>query len=148
MTEVAFYQLARRSLDTVLPRLLDKAVAGGHRVVLRSDDPALLKRLDLLLWSYDPASFLPHAVDGADAALQPILLTAAPGAANGATLMAVVDGQLPENIGAYERVIYLFDGNDGVALSEARDHWRRLKAASHAATYWRETDAGGWEKAG
>ena len=64
MTDVNFYQLASKPLDAVLPRLLDKAVAAGFRTVIRSVDTALLARLDAALWTYDPAAFLPHGVDG------------------------------------------------------------------------------------
>lgn len=145
MSDVGFYQLSRRSLDAVLPRLLDKALSGGHRAVVCSGDAALLKRLDSVLWTYDPASFLPHAVDGEYAAAQPVLLTG-DGAANGATLLAVVDGVLPGNFGSFARVLYIFDGGIAETLATARMHWRSVKAEAHDATYWRETDTG-WEKA-
>ncbi len=75
VTDVNFYQLASKPLDAVLPRLLEKAVAAGFRTVIRATDPALLARLDGALWTYDAASFLPHAVDGPFAAEQPVLLT-------------------------------------------------------------------------
>lgn len=149
MTDVGFYHLTARPLDAVLPRLLEKAVAGGHRVVLRSADAALLARLDTLLWTYDPASFLPHAVDGEHAAMQPVLLTSGDAAANGAGLLAVVDGALPGDLAPYTRVLYLFDGGDDDALALARRHWRALKAREGiTATYWKEDDAGRWSKAG
>ena len=42
-TDVGFYQLAAtKPLDAVLPKLLEKAVAAGHRVVVRSGDAAQL----------------------------------------------------------------------------------------------------------
>lgn len=148
MTDVVFYQRAK-PLDNVLPRLLDKALAAGHRVVIRAVDSALLKRLDSALWTYDPASFLPHAVDGEHVAVQPVLLTtslAAP--ANGAKVLAVVDGVMPETPADFDRLLYLFDGDDPAALVAARAEWRRLKAQNGlTASYWRENDAGRWEQA-
>ncbi|WP_419815119.1 DNA polymerase III subunit chi [Glacieibacterium sp.] len=149
MTEVGFYQLASKPLDAVLPRLLEKAVAAGLKTVVRSTDAALLARLDGALWSYDPASFLPHAIDGDDAAAQPILLTSGEAAANDADLLAVVDGTLPGDLEPYKRVLYLFDGGDEDALALARRHW---KALSHrdgvSPVYWKEGEGGRWEKAG
>lgn len=149
MTDVNFYQLAARPLDAVLPRLLEKAVAAGFRTVIRSADGALLARLDIALWTYDPASFLPHAVDGPFAAAQPILLTAAADDANAADLIAVVDGVLPGDLTPYRRALYLFDGDDAAALDRARSHWRALRDRDGVnPVYWREGEGGRWEQAG
>lgn len=149
MTDVGFYQLATKPLDAVLPKLLEKAVAAGHRVVVRSADAAQLARLNAALWSFDAASFLPHAVEGPNAAVQPILLTAADDDANRADLAAVIDGRLPGDLSAYKRVLYLFDGGDEDALALARRHWKALKAMDGVApVYWQEGERGGWQKAG
>lgn len=149
MTDVNFYQLAAKPLDAVLPKLLEKALSAGFRIVIRSTDAALLARLDAALWTYDAASFVPHAVDGPHAAAQPILLTAAEDAANFADLVAVVDGVLPADMGAYRRALYLFDGGDEAALGLARRHWKALRERDDITpVYWREDDRGRWEKAG
>ena len=149
MTEIGFYQLGAKPLDAVLPRLLDKALAAGFRSVVRSRDAAVLARLDAALWSYDAASFLPHAVDGDAAAVQPILLTSGEETPNGATLAAVIDGALPGDLTPYARVLYLFDGGDADALALARRHWKALRGRDDVTpVYWREGVGGGWEKAG
>ncbi len=148
MIDVNFYQLASRPLDAVLPRLLDKAVAAGFRTIVRSTDTILLARLDAALWTYDAASFLPHAVDGPFAAVQPVLLTATPDDANAADLIAIVDGAVPGDLSPYRRALYIFDGGDHAALDRARGHWRALKARDDVTPiYWREGDDGRWEKA-
>ncbi|MGI4878269.1 MAG: DNA polymerase III subunit chi [Janthinobacterium lividum] len=149
MTEVGFYQLAAKPLEAVLPRLLEKALAAGHRVVVRSSDEGLLARLDAALWTYDAASFLPHAVDGDHAAAQPVLLTGDAEVANGADVLAVVDGALPDDFAGFRRLLYLFDGGDDAALARARQHWRGLRGrADVSPTYWREDETGRWAKAG
>ena len=149
MTEVGFYQLASKPIEQVLPRLLEKAVAAGHRAVVRSSDATALARLDAALWSYDPLSFLPHAIDGDTAAGQPILLTAGEDNANGADLAAVIDGRLPGDLEPFKRVLYLFDGSDEEALGLARRHWKALKSREDVApVYWKEGAGGRWEKAG
>ncbi len=146
--DINFYQLAARPLDAVLPRLLDKALAAGFRAVVRTGDAALLARLDAALWTYDAASFLPHAVDGPHAAAQPILLTAGDGAANDADLLVAIDGVLPGDLSPYKRALYLFDGGDPVALDLARRQWRALRERDDVTpVYWREDDAARWEKA-
>lgn len=149
LSEIGFYQLGRRSLDTVLPRLLEKALAAGHRVVVRHPDVSLLKRLDARLWDYEAASFLPHGMDGEAAAAQPVLLTAEAGNANRADLLAVPGGALPDDVADFARTLYLFDGNDDAALALAREEWRRVRGLAGATpVYWREGEGGRWEKSG
>ena len=148
LTEIGFYQLGTRPLDAVLPRLIEKALAAGHRVLVRHDDPALLARLDAALWTYEPASFLPHARDGERAAAQPVLLSAGE-PVNRADLLAIPGGPLPHPLGGFVRVLYLFDGSDDAALALARDEWRRVRGMPDASpVYWREGEGGRWEKAG
>jgi DNA polymerase-3 subunit chi len=147
-TEIGFYQMMRRPLDVVLPKLLEKALAAGFRVRLKSDDPALLALLDALLWSYDAASFLPHSLDGDHAASQPLLLTGNVENTNAADLLTVVDGALPVELTAFARVLYLFDGNDLTALTLARGHWKAVREQpTLAPVFWKDGERG-WEKAG
>ena len=102
MIDIGFYQLARRRAEAVLPQLVTKALAAGHRIVVRSDDAALLGRLDALLWSHAPDSFVPHGIEAEvgpeRAPSQPVLLTASPlPAANTADCLAQVGGDLPDD---------------------------------------------------
>lgn len=69
MTRVDFY-VARESgqaarLD-VAARLCDKARGRGHRLFIHAGDEAEAKALDDLLWSFRPASFLPHELVSID----------------------------------------------------------------------------------
>ena len=64
MTRVDFY-VVKQSGDearlSVAARLANKAVGRGHRVFINCASAAQLESLDTLLWSFEPASFLPHA---------------------------------------------------------------------------------------
>src|SRR5215470_1536790 len=60
MTEVGFYHLRSTSLERALPRLLERALAEGHRVVVMAGSPERVQHLDDLLWTYSDESFLPH----------------------------------------------------------------------------------------
>ncbi len=150
MTTVAFYQLASRSAEQVLPQLLTKALAAGHRIVVRAPDAAQLKRLDAVLWSFAADSFLPHGIDsdiGDRAATQPALLSGADlPAANQADCLAQIGGDLPNALTGLTRVMYLFDAD---TTETARARWRTLaKAEGLQPVYWREGEGGRFEKAG
>ena len=148
MTDVNFYQLGTKPLDAVLPKLLEKAVAAGFRAVVPTSNRNLLIHLDAVLWAYEAASFLPHALDGDAAALQPVLLTTGNDIPNNADLIVVIDGVLPKDLGKFKRALYLFDGGDDAALTQARGHWKELRSRDDVTpVYWRATAGGGWEKA-
>lgn len=67
MTRVGFYvvQAAEQGHRLqVAVRLADKAFAQGHRIFINAVDETQARTLDELLWSFRPASFLPHGLLG------------------------------------------------------------------------------------
>jgi DNA polymerase-3 subunit chi len=146
MAEVFFYHLQRSSLEQVLPDLLSKTLQRGWRATVRAGSTERVERLNTLLWTYDPASFLPHGskADGKGEA-QPVWLTDGDDVPNRAEVLFLVDGADSDQLGPFVRVCDLFDGNDPDALAEARERWKRAKAAGHSLSYWQQED-GRWSK--
>ena len=67
MTRVGFYVVQASGAEErlqVAARLADKAHARGHRIYINAVDKAQAQQLDALMWSFRPASFLPHALQG------------------------------------------------------------------------------------
>ncbi len=151
MTEIGFYHLTRSALERALPRLLEKVHASGARALVLAGSDERAEALNAALWTYDPASFLPHATaaDG-DAEAQPILLATAGESIddnpNGATILVLTDGATSEHIGDFARCLEMFDGQDDDAVTAARAHWSAYKDAGHDLTYWQQNERGGWEK--
>lgn len=147
MTEIGFYHLQRTPLTQALPRLLDKAVAAGHRIVVKAPDEAAVEALDVALWTYNPQSFLPHgtAKDGF-ADQQPVYLTSGDENPNGAGLLVLIGGTGSDAIDRYTRCLDLFDGANTDEVEAARRRWKAYQAAGHALTYWQQNEAGGWGK--
>jgi DNA polymerase-3 subunit chi len=136
---VDFYHLGAAPLERVLPSICEKVLASGERLLVVAEAEQLA-RLDEQLWTYKPDSFLPHGIAGAED--QPILLTAVPEAANGATCIALADGMWRETALGFARTFYFFDAGH---LGEARAAWRALKAEDGAeARYWKQDEAGKW----
>lgn len=147
MAEIWFYQLERSELERALPPLLEKCLQRGWRALVRGGSAERLDALDASLWTYRDDSFLPHALEGGDAASrQPVLLTTAAGNPNGAEALFLIDGAEPGDVSSFSRVCLMFDGRDEAALETARSRWKEAKAAGHTASYWRESSAGKWEK--
>jgi DNA polymerase-3 subunit chi len=145
MAEVGFYHLLTMKLDRALPKLLERAVAGGDRVVVVAGSAERVAYLNDLLWTYDEAAFMPHGAEpDGNAARQPIWLAAADENPNGAKLVMLVDGARAD-LARYGRCFDIFDGNDEAAVTAARQRWTEAKAAGHSLTYWQQTERG-WEK--
>lgn len=146
MAEIGFYHLLATPLERALPRLLERAIGQGYRIIVRAGSTERVEHLNALLWTYDDASFLPHgaARDG-NAASQPIWLTDRSENPNGATMLVLVDGVEADDFEGFARCADMFDGNDPAAVEAARQRWRRARDAGHTLTYWQQT-ASGWEK--
>jgi DNA polymerase-3 subunit chi len=151
--EIWFYHLTRQPLERALPTLIERSLARGWRAVVQARDEERVAALDDLLWTYSDESFLAHgsARDG-DAALQPVYLTAGSETPNGAKVRFFIDGAeiapvaaLPE-AAEYQRFLFLFDGADEETLAAARAQWKTLKEQGRDLSYWKQGDAGGWEK--
>lgn len=147
MPELWFYHLERSELERALPPLLEKCLQRGWRALVRGGSAERLEALDTMLWTFREESFVPHGRDvDPMPERQPVLLTTQPGNVNGAKALFVIDGAEPGDISQFERACVVFDGRDAHALESARSQWKQAKDAGVAASYWRESAAGKWEK--
>jgi len=147
MTEVLFYHLQHLPLERVLPNLLEKSIERGWRVVVQAGSSERVNALDTLLWTYREDSFLPHGTSkDARAEVQPVYLTSNMDNPNGATVRFLVDGADLDAFKDYERIVYIFNGNDENAVQAARDSWRRARDANCTVTYWKQDANGRWER--
>jgi DNA polymerase III subunit chi len=152
MTEVLFYHLERRTLEDVLPGLVERTLERNWRALIRCESADRAVALDNLLWTYDEQSFLPHAQSGdGDSSRQPVLVSAEEVNANGANVLFIVGGAAPpdwngELVQSFSRIVVLFDNRDPEALAAARRNWPAARAAQHDVTYWKQSAVGKWEK--
>jgi DNA polymerase-3 subunit chi len=152
MTETLFYHLERRSLDDVLPGIIEKTLERGWRAVIRADSSERADAIDSLLWTYNDQTFLPHAQSGdGDPRRQPVLITVEDENPNAANVLFCVGGSVPTSWDALNdltRIVLMFDGRDETALARARAAWKDAKGAGHEVTYWKESASGKFEKQG
>ncbi len=147
MTEVLFYHLQNRGIEAVLPSLLEKSLERGWGAVVQASEDRI-EALDAHLWTYREDSFLPHGTEREPgAAQQPVLLTAAEGNLNQATIRFLIDGApLPEDAASYQRIVLLFDGDDPDAVTAARQQWSAAKERGFDVTYWQPDEQGRWQR--
>ena len=144
--QVDFYHLTAQPLDHVLPRIAERVVGGGGRLLIVAESVEQRATIDRLLWTYTPDSFLPHAIaDGDSDPAQPILISADPAPTNTARNVALADGIWRNEALSYDRAFHFFDSE---RIVEARAAWKAL--VDHDGVerrYWKQNDAGRWEQA-
>ena len=152
MVEALFYQLEGRTLEDVLPGLLEKTRERGQRAVVRVGTAERMAVLDSHLWTYSETTFLAHgtAADG-HAERQPIYLTTEDENPNQANVVFFVGGALPGDwstpkLQSYSRIVVLFDGHDRGVRELALDAWKHAKTAGFYVTFWKQNAASKWEK--
>jgi DNA polymerase-3 subunit chi len=113
-------RLAARALAT---RAASTPGSSGH-VYLHAENPATVRELDDLLWSYPPRRFLPHAiVENEAASAAPILIGCGQPVDADGVLINVSDG-VPGFFGRFERVAEIVLGN---ARAAGRDRYRHYR---------------------
>lgn len=143
--QVDFYHLTRQPLEQVLPRLAERVVGGGGRLLIVSGDAAQRAALDRLLWDYAADSFLPHAqAGGGNDAAQPVLIAGEPIGHNAARHILIADAVWRDEALGFDRAFHLFDES---VIAEARAAWKGLGGRDGVERrYWKQ-GARGWEQA-
>lgn len=126
----------------MLPLIARAAKRGGQRLLVVAGDGDLLERLDKALWEQFPEDYLAHGrADAPHAARQPVLLSTDCTAANGATLVALADGQWRPEAEQFDRALLFFDESGRAA---SRQVWRLFDQRDDVTREFHELDQGKW----
>ncbi len=144
--QVDFYHLTLIPLQRALPRIAEKIIGSGERLLIVARSESQREMLDRDLWTYDAEAFLPHAKlgDGLDES-QPILIATDVNAANGARNVAFADGIWRDEALDFDRTFHFFDED---TIRAARAVWKTLgEREDLRRRFWKQNDAGRWEQA-
>ena len=116
MERVDFYVLAGDDARERLKfacRIIDKAFNAELRVLVWSDDEALLQSLDDLLWTFAQDSFIPHELLGPESNWDdtPVLLSAKSLPAAPADVLVNLGQSLPPSLEQTARIIEIIDAD-------------------------------------
>ncbi|MFC4298285.1 DNA polymerase III subunit chi [Castellaniella hirudinis] len=109
-------------------------VGAGRRLLVYCTDERRLRRFDALLWEFDPASFIPHALaddplaDQADVVLVADAATLA-GQPPGGWLLNL-DLDCPPGAKRFERILEIVSGHEA-DIQAARQRWAQYQQAGH-----------------
>ncbi|BAV64846.1 DNA polymerase III subunit chi [Sphingobium cloacae] len=135
--QVDFYQLSRDPVEQVLPAIAARVLDLGERLLVVADEPEKLARISAGLWSGPPESYLAHGRAGEGREyVQPILLSHACAADNGARHVALADGRWRDEALGFDRAFHFFDAD---TIEAARESWRTLaKREGVEPRFWRQ----------
>src|SRR4051812_4334495 len=121
MAETLFYHLERRTLEDVLPGVLERTRERDWRALVRVGSAERMEMLDTHLWTYSEQNFLAHgtAADGYPSR-QPIYLTTEDENPNSAQVLFLVAGaQIADwgsgSLSGFARIVLMFDGREAEA---------------------------------
>lgn len=128
--KVEFINLRQAGLaiNEALFRLAARHWREGRRMVVLAQDQPQAQEVDRLLWTFDPASFIPHALAGGpDQAQEPILVATDAANLNQAQVLIMLAACQPstDHLADYDHLIDFVPAEPGRELDAARERYRR-----------------------
>ncbi|HVC02075.1 MAG TPA: DNA polymerase III subunit chi [Steroidobacteraceae bacterium] len=119
-------------------RLAEKIYLRDLRAVILANSMDDARALDILLWTFDERSFVPHALCDGDAAAEsgtPVHLTADPAHAPAADVLVNLSDRLPDGPQRFARIAEIVDG-DAARRALARERYKvyreiRVQVTTH-----------------
>jgi DNA polymerase-3 subunit chi len=145
--DIKFYHLSRATPAQILPELLVRARAKGHKVMVRCGSQSEADGLNDALWLHPADSFLPHDLSNSkDAANQSILVGACLDNPHGADVLFLMPGATTDLDGDWSLCCTLLDGSNPEDIATGRANWKQWKDSGHTLTYWQQSEQGKWEQ--
>jgi len=149
MSRIDFYHLQKSTLDEALPKLVLKAYETGKKIKIKVGNDLRVDFLNTLLWTFEDESFLPHGTkkDGF-ADMQPVYISSDDDNPNDAVFLFLVEAAdiTPEDALNFERIFYIFSGNNENELTKARTIWKAFANNDFERHYWQQNIEAKWEE--
>ena len=131
MTRIDFYFEAGDKLQ-VACRLSAKATKQKLRVLIYAPDEAAAQKIDRLLWTWQPAGFLPHCMTGSPLAAQtPVLITHDPEDTPHDEVLLNLHCAWPPAFSRFQRLVEIV-GRDEEDREAARERYRFYRDRGYA----------------
>ena len=109
MTKVSFYKINIDSIPLGLVcELVQKAHCSSHQVLCQVPSQQVADSLDSLLWTHDPASFIPHGVGSKNI---PVAISTDPFPGDHYQLLINLCHEIPEWFSRFERIIEIVNSS-------------------------------------
>lgn len=135
MTRIDFY-LTRdaTTLDrnTAVCKLANKAFRLGHEIYILAANPGESAQLDRLLWAFNPGSFIPHGINGAELeANLPVIIGNAEPPESCHDVLISLTATVPTFFSRFSRVVDVVNPTNE-ARRQARERFRFYRERGYA----------------
>ena len=131
MTEVLFVEVTASRLELKACEIAEGFYARGTRLQIIAADQEQASRLDDLLWTFRPDSFVPHGIlegDRDDPSL-PVIITTRQAQEPGIRNLLMLDHCSPELVAQFPQAIHLVVVDDHARRESSRRYWVQLRKA-------------------
>ena len=133
MTRIDFYVLPDDSIDAqhlFACRLAQKASKQGHRVYIHTGSEQQSEKLDDLLWSFSPTSFVPHTIDANDCANNPVYINHSGDPLDIHDVLINLSQKRPDCFGRFERFAELVNQDESIKQA-GRERFKFYKSRGY-----------------
>ncbi len=131
MTEVLFVEVTARRMEMRACEIAERTYTQGNRLQIIAADQNQAARLDDLLWTFRPDSFVPHGLfeEEKDEPPQPVVITTKLEPIPGIESLLMLNYCPTELVGQFSQVIHLIIVDNPERLQASREYWAQLREA-------------------
>ena len=137
MTEVIFVEVTASRMEMQACEIAERIYAEGDRLLIVAIDEEQAARLDDLLWTYKPDTFVPHglwkSMDNEPA--QPVIITTQKERVPGIASLLTMDYCPVEMVQQFSQVIHVVVVDNQERLEASRRYWTLLKDAGFSLSH-------------
>jgi len=129
MTEILFVEVTARRMEMRACEIAERTYVRGDRLQIIVADQKQAVRLDDLLWTFRPGSFVPHGLykGDRDELSPPVVIIIEEEKIPGFEFLLMLDYCKVETVGQFTRAIHLVIADNRERLEASRRYWTLLK---------------------
>ena len=131
MTEVTFVEVTASRMEMRACEIAEENYARGRRVQILAVDREQAARMDDLLWTFKPESFIPHGLwaRSPDQPEQPVVITTEKDAVEGMDSLLMMGYSEVDLVSRFPHAVHLVVADNHERLDSSRRYWTLLKDA-------------------
>jgi DNA polymerase-3 subunit chi len=129
MTEVLFIEVTTSRLEFRACELVEEIYGRGERIQVLAPDPGQASRLDDLLWTFRPDSFVPHGLlesNGGDPGM-PVVISTREHTVAGFRYLLMLEFSSPQFLRSFTQAIHLVVVDHRERRDASRKYWLQLR---------------------
>jgi len=135
MTEVLFVEVTTSRLEFRACEITEEIYARGEKLQILAPDPGQASRLDDLLWTFRPDSFIPHGMlesNGSNPGGLPVVISTREQPVPGVRHLLMLEFSSPEFLRSFVQAMHLVVVDNPARREASRRYWVQLRDAGFA----------------